>query len=53
MRNAGADVVLDLQPSLSGERTRLRPLEVSDFENLCAVALDPLRRSFWRKLPQV
>jgi RimJ/RimL family protein N-acetyltransferase len=34
--------VLDLQPSLIGERTRLRPLEASDFENLCAVASDPL-----------
>lgn len=40
--------MLDLQPCLIGERIRLPPLEASDFENLCAVASDPL---LWEQHP--
>lgn len=39
---------LDLQPTLTGERITMRPLEFQDFENLFAVASDPL---IWSQHP--
>jgi RimJ/RimL family protein N-acetyltransferase len=38
----------DLQPSLEGERLRLRPLRPEDFHDLYAVASDPL---IWEQHP--
>jgi hypothetical protein len=39
---------LDLQPTLGGKRITVRPLEPQDFENLFAVASDPL---IWSQHP--
>jgi hypothetical protein len=39
---------LDLQPTLRGKRITMRPLEPQDFENLFAVASDPL---IWSQQP--
>ena len=45
--NPGMD--FDLQPTLEGERVRLRPLLVEDFEALYSVASDPL---IWEQHPE-
>lgn len=41
-------VDLDLQPTLTGERVRLRPLRVDDVDALYAIAADPL---LWEQHP--
>jgi RimJ/RimL family protein N-acetyltransferase len=38
----------DFQPTLKGELLELRPVEAADFDNLCAVASDPL---IWEQHP--
>ena len=42
-------MAFDLQPTLEGERIRLRPLRTDDWEALFAVASDPL---IWEQHPQ-
>ena len=41
-------MLFDLQPSLAGERVRLRPLRPEDWDDLYAVASDPL---IWEQHP--
>ena len=41
-------MAFDLQPTLRGELLELRPFEASDFEDLFAVAADPL---IWEQHP--
>jgi RimJ/RimL family protein N-acetyltransferase len=40
-RYARREDMLDMQPTLEGERVRLRPLEAADYDSLYAVASDP------------
>jgi RimJ/RimL family protein N-acetyltransferase len=41
-------MAFDLQPTLTGERLRLRPLGIDDFDGVYAVASDPL---IWEQHP--
>src|SRR5471030_497497 len=47
-RDRAPDVSFDLQPTLEGERLRLRPLRPDDLDALFAVASDPL---IWEQHP--
>jgi N-acetyltransferase len=47
-RKKGSGLPFDLQPVLRGELLRLRPLRSEDFDDLYAVASDPL---IWEQHP--
>jgi RimJ/RimL family protein N-acetyltransferase/GNAT superfamily N-acetyltransferase len=48
-RSSSSQIGFDLQPTLEGERLRLRPLRADDWDALFAVASDPL---IWEVHPQ-